>query len=139
MARFWKSLKDTRGKETRTMTKHKTGTREEWSQHGSGCSRRRRSWTRAATSQGGGRSRRGSESTRCIDSRLTRGAPRWRTSSEGAAAPRLPLPRSGPTTRQGCPACSAVADGFNGFVVHLANHDVMLWAVSRAPLASCGL
>jgi predicted dithiol-disulfide oxidoreductase (DUF899 family) len=35
----------------------------------------------------------------------------------------------------GCPSCSAIADGFNGFVVHLANHDVMLWAVSRAPLA----
>jgi predicted dithiol-disulfide oxidoreductase (DUF899 family) len=35
----------------------------------------------------------------------------------------------------GCPACSAIADGFNGSVVHLANHDVMLWAVSRAPLA----
>ena len=34
----------------------------------------------------------------------------------------------------GCPSCSAIADGFNGFVVHLANHDVMLWAVSRAPL-----
>jgi predicted dithiol-disulfide oxidoreductase (DUF899 family) len=35
----------------------------------------------------------------------------------------------------GCPSCSAIADGFHGFVVHLANHDVMLWAVSRAPLA----
>jgi len=35
----------------------------------------------------------------------------------------------------GCPSCSAIADGFNGFAVHLANHDVMLWAVSRAPLA----
>jgi predicted dithiol-disulfide oxidoreductase (DUF899 family) len=35
----------------------------------------------------------------------------------------------------GCPACSAIADGFNGFVVHLANHDVTLCAVSRAPLA----
>ena len=34
----------------------------------------------------------------------------------------------------GCPACSAIADGFNGFAAHLANHDVMLWAVSRAPL-----
>src|ERR1700732_4264504 len=31
--------------------------------------------------------------------------------------------------------CSAIADGFNGFVVHLANHDVALCAVSRAPLA----
>jgi predicted dithiol-disulfide oxidoreductase (DUF899 family) len=35
----------------------------------------------------------------------------------------------------GCPSCSAIADGFNGFAVHLANHDVMLFAVSRAPLA----
>jgi predicted dithiol-disulfide oxidoreductase (DUF899 family) len=35
----------------------------------------------------------------------------------------------------GCPACSAIADGFNGFAIHLAHHDVMLWAVSRAPLA----
>jgi predicted dithiol-disulfide oxidoreductase (DUF899 family) len=35
----------------------------------------------------------------------------------------------------GCPACSAIADGFSGFAVHLANHDVMLWAVSRAPVA----
>jgi predicted dithiol-disulfide oxidoreductase (DUF899 family) len=35
----------------------------------------------------------------------------------------------------GCPSCSAIADGFNGITVHLANHDVMLWAVSRAPLA----
>ena len=35
----------------------------------------------------------------------------------------------------GCPSCSMIADGFNGFAVHLANHDVMLWAVSRAPLA----
>src|SRR5438045_9787168 len=35
----------------------------------------------------------------------------------------------------GCPSCSAIADGFNGITIHLANHDVMLWAVSRAPLA----
>jgi predicted dithiol-disulfide oxidoreductase (DUF899 family) len=40
----------------------------------------------------------------------------------------------GPDYTAGCPSCSAIADGFNGFVVHLANHDVMLWAVSRAPL-----
>jgi predicted dithiol-disulfide oxidoreductase (DUF899 family) len=36
--------------------------------------------------------------------------------------------------KAGCPSCSAIADGFNGFATHLANHDVMLWAVSRAPL-----
>jgi predicted dithiol-disulfide oxidoreductase (DUF899 family) len=41
----------------------------------------------------------------------------------------------GPEYTAGCPACSAIADGFNGFAAHLANHDVMLWAVSRAPLA----
>ncbi len=41
----------------------------------------------------------------------------------------------GPDYTAGCPSCSAIADGFNGSVVHLANHDVMLCAVSRAPLA----
>src|SRR5206468_1632384 len=41
----------------------------------------------------------------------------------------------GPDYTAGCPHCSAIADGFNGFAAHLANHDVMLWAVSRAPLA----
>jgi predicted dithiol-disulfide oxidoreductase (DUF899 family) len=41
----------------------------------------------------------------------------------------------GPDYTAGCPSCSAIADGFNGFAVHLANHDVMLWAVSQAPLA----
>ena len=35
--------------------------------------------------------------------------------------------------KAGCPSCSSIADGFNGFAVHLANHDVMLSAVSRAP------
>src|SRR5881409_2090327 len=40
----------------------------------------------------------------------------------------------GPDYTAGCPSCSAIADGFNGFVVHLANHDVTLMAVSRAPL-----
>jgi predicted dithiol-disulfide oxidoreductase (DUF899 family) len=41
----------------------------------------------------------------------------------------------GPDYDAGCPSCSAIADGFNGFAVHLANHDVTLCAVSRAPLA----
>lgn len=40
----------------------------------------------------------------------------------------------GPEYTGGCPACSAIADGFNGFVVHLDNHDVAMTAVSRAPL-----
>jgi predicted dithiol-disulfide oxidoreductase (DUF899 family) len=41
----------------------------------------------------------------------------------------------GPDWQAGCPSCSMIADAFNGSAVHLANHDVMLWAVSRAPLA----
>jgi predicted dithiol-disulfide oxidoreductase (DUF899 family) len=41
----------------------------------------------------------------------------------------------GPDYKAGCPSCSAIADGFNGFASHLAHHDVMLWAVSQAPLA----
>ena len=41
----------------------------------------------------------------------------------------------GPDYDAGCPSCSSIADGFNGVAVHLANHDVMLSAVSRAPLA----
>src|SRR5580692_386211 len=40
----------------------------------------------------------------------------------------------GPDYTAGCPSCSAIADGFDGIVVHLANHDVALSAVSRAPL-----
>ncbi len=40
----------------------------------------------------------------------------------------------GPDYSAGCPSCSSIADGFSGIAVHLANHDVMLWAVSRAPL-----
>lgn len=40
----------------------------------------------------------------------------------------------GPQYKAGCPSCSAIADGFDGIAVHLANHDTMLWAVSRAPL-----
>jgi predicted dithiol-disulfide oxidoreductase (DUF899 family) len=42
----------------------------------------------------------------------------------------------GPEYTAGCPACSAIADGFNGSVVHLENHDVEMTAVSRAPIAA---
>jgi predicted dithiol-disulfide oxidoreductase (DUF899 family) len=41
----------------------------------------------------------------------------------------------GPDYTAACPSCSAIADGFNGIQIHLANHDVILWAVSRAPLS----
>lgn len=39
----------------------------------------------------------------------------------------------GPDYSAGCPSCSAIADGYNGIVAHLANHDLMLWTISRAP------
>jgi predicted dithiol-disulfide oxidoreductase (DUF899 family) len=41
----------------------------------------------------------------------------------------------GPDYTAGCPSCSAIADGYDGCVVHLANHDITLCTVSRAPLA----
>ncbi|WP_081163080.1 DUF899 domain-containing protein [Ensifer aridi] len=41
----------------------------------------------------------------------------------------------GPDYTAGCPSCSSIADGFNGIVVHLENHDVAFSAVSRAPPA----
>jgi len=73
-----------------------------------------------------------------IASRPTRAAPRWQTFPWPLAAPRLPL-HVGPDFAAGCPSCSSIADGFNGSAVHLANHDVMLWAVSRAPMRTAGV
>ena len=40
----------------------------------------------------------------------------------------------GPDYTAGCATCSMIAEGFDRYVVHLANHDVSMWAVSRAPL-----
>src|SRR3954471_7528588 len=40
----------------------------------------------------------------------------------------------GPDYTAGCPACSAIADGFNGFAAHLMHHDVAFWAISRGQL-----
>src|SRR5256714_5057115 len=41
----------------------------------------------------------------------------------------------GPEYTAGGPSCSAIADGVNGSVVHLANHDVTLAAAAPAPPA----
>ena len=40
----------------------------------------------------------------------------------------------GPDWEEGCPSCSFWADSYDGFVVHLAQRDVTMVAVSRAPL-----
>ncbi|HEY2385794.1 MAG TPA: DUF899 domain-containing protein [Candidatus Binatia bacterium] len=116
------------------MTTHITGTREEWlaarlellqaekelTRRGDELARRRQAlpWVR-------------------IDEPY-----RFETSEGGASLADLFRGRSqllvyhfmfGPEYSAGCPSCSAIADGFNGVAVHLVNHDVMLWAVSRAP------
>ena len=62
-------------------------------------------------------------------------ARRWRTSSAAARSLSSITSCSGPTTGPAARPCSTIADGFNGLVVHLVNHDVAFWAVSRAPLA----
>lgn len=118
------------------MTKHNTGTREEWlgarlellkaekdlTRRSDELARRRQAlpWVRVEKEY------------------------RFDTDEGPAALPDLFRGRSqllvyhfmfGPDYTAGCPSCSAIADGFDGSVVHLANHDVMLWAVSRAPLA----
>ncbi len=40
----------------------------------------------------------------------------------------------GPGWEQGCPSCSYLADHFGGSLVHLANRDVTLAVISRAPI-----
>jgi predicted dithiol-disulfide oxidoreductase (DUF899 family) len=129
-------MRDTRRKERRAMTKHRTGTRNEWltarlelleaekelTRRSDELARRRQElpWVR-------------------IDKEY-----RFETDEGSASLADLFRGRSqlliyhfmfGPDYTAGCPSCSAIADGFNGFVVHLANHDVMLCAASRAPLA----
>src|SRR5207245_4714966 len=125
----------TRRKERKAMTKHMTGTRKEWiaarlelleaekelTRHSDDLARRRQElpWVR-------------------LDEEY-----RFETDEGSASLAELFRGRSqlivyhfmfGPDYTAGCPSCSAIADGFNGFAVHLANHDVTLAAVSRAPL-----
>ena len=40
----------------------------------------------------------------------------------------------GPGWKEGCPSCSYLADHFDGAAIHLANRDVTLAVVSRAPI-----
>ena len=117
------------------MTGHKTGTREEWL----GARLKLLDEEKALT-------RRSDEVAR-----MRRELPwvrvdkeyRFETEEGGAMLADLFRGRSqllvyhfmfGPDYKAGCPHCSAIADGFNGVWKHLAGHDVMLWAVSRAPL-----
>src|SRR5262245_2587815 len=126
----------TRRKERNTMTRHTTGTRQEWlakrlelleaekelTRRGDEVARQRQAlpWVR-------------------IDKQY-----RFETDEGDASLADLFRGRSqllvyhfmfGPDYKAGCPSCSSIADGFEGIAVHLAHHDVTLSAVSRAPLA----
>jgi predicted dithiol-disulfide oxidoreductase (DUF899 family) len=120
--------------QTRTMTKHRTGTREEWLAARLKLLKAEKALTRRSDEL----ARRRQELPWVqIDKEY-----RFETDDGNASLPDLFRGRSqllvyhfmfGPDYTAGCPSCSAIADGFNGVAVHLANHDVMLWAVSRAP------
>jgi predicted dithiol-disulfide oxidoreductase (DUF899 family) len=118
------------------MATHKTGTRQEWLAERLKLLEAEKELTRRSDELA--RQRQGLPWVR-IDKEY-----RFETDEGGASLADLFQGRSqllvyhlmfGPDYSAACPSCSAIADGFNGFVVHLANHDVMLWAVSRAPLA----
>ena len=118
------------------MTKHKTGTREEWLAARLELLKAEKEFTRRSDEL----------AQRRQDLPWVRVEKEYRFETDEGSASLADLFRGrsqllvyhfmfGPEYKAGCPACSSIADGFNGFVVHLANHDVMLWAVSRAPLA----
>jgi len=117
------------------MTQHATGTREEWLRARLGLLEEEKELTR-----------RGDElARRRQELPWVRLDKEYRFDTEDGSASLRDLFRGrsqllvyhfmfGPDYAAGCPSCSAIADGFDGFVVHLANHDVTLCAVSRAPL-----
>ena len=117
------------------MTKHKTGTREEWLAARVKLLGAEKELTRRSDELA--RQRQELPWVR-MDKQY-----RFETDEGSASLPDLFRGRSqllvyhfmfGPDYEAGCPSCSAIADGFNGFWIHLANHDVMLWAISRAPI-----
>jgi predicted dithiol-disulfide oxidoreductase (DUF899 family) len=122
-------------KEKTTMTTHITGTREEWLAARLQLIEAEKALTRRSDELA--RQRQQLPWVR-VDKEY-----RFETEQGGASLADLFQGRSqllvyhfmfGPDYTAGCPSCSAIADGFDGFAVHLANHDVMLAAVSRAPL-----
>jgi len=121
--------------EGKAMTRHKTGTREEWLKARLELLQAEKAHTRQGDEL--------AERRQALPWVRTDKAYRFDTDEGSAALEDLFRGRSqllvyhfmfGPDYAAGCPSCSAIADGFNGFAVHLAHHDVMLWAVSRAPL-----
>src|SRR6266852_5339047 len=123
-------------KETNTMPTHKTGTREQWLK-----ARLELLNAEKALTHGSDQVARQRQELPWVP--INKGY-RFETDEGSASLADLFRGRSqlvvyhfmfGPDYTAGCPSCSAIADGFDGSVVHLANHDVALSAVSRAPLA----
>src|SRR5258708_5076945 len=118
------------------MTKHKTGTREEWLSARLGLLKDEKELTRRSDELARRR-----QDLPWVEVDKTY---RFETDEGSASLADLFRGRSqllvyhfmfGPDYTAGCPSCSAIADGFDRSVVHLANHDVTLSAVSRTPLA----
>jgi predicted dithiol-disulfide oxidoreductase (DUF899 family) len=122
-------------KETTTMTTHKTGTREQWLKARLELLNAEKELTRRSDELARQR-----QELPWVP--VNKGY-RFETEEGSASLADLFRGRSqllvyhfmfGPDYAAGCPSCSSIADGFNGIAVHLANHDTMLWTVSRAPL-----
>src|SRR3984893_12977654 len=123
-------------KETTTMTAHKTGTREQWLKARIELLKAEKELTHRSDELARQR-----QELPWVP--INKGY-RFETEEGSASLADLFRGRSqllvyqfmfGPDYAAGCPSCSSIADGFNGIAVHLANHDVTLWAVSRAPIA----
>jgi predicted dithiol-disulfide oxidoreductase (DUF899 family) len=131
-----RTMEDTRMKETATMTKHMTGTREEWLAARLELLEAEKELTRRSDELA--RWRQELPWVR-IDKEYQFDTDQGSVSLAGLFQGRSQLLvyhfMFGPDYQAGCPSCSSIADGFEGIAVHLANHDVMLTAVSRASLA----
>src|SRR5262245_37596395 len=125
-----------RRKERKTMTTHKTGTREQWLTARLELLEAEKEHTRRA------------DELALMRQELpwVRIEKEYRLETDEGSASLTDLFRRrsqllvyhfmfGPDYAAGCPSCSAIADGFNGFQIHLAKHDVMHWAVCGGPLA----
>ncbi len=117
------------------MTKHMTGTREEWLAARLKLLQAEKELTR--------RSDELAQQRQELPWVRVDKAYRFQTDGGSASLPDLFRGRSqllvyhlmfGPEYNAACPSCSAIADGFNGTVVHLETHDVAMTAISRAPL-----
>ncbi|PYK26172.1 MAG: DUF899 domain-containing protein [Verrucomicrobia bacterium] len=129
-------MKGTRREKRSAGTKHRTGTRKEWLAARLELLKAEKELTRRSDELA---KRRQELPWVKIDKNY-----RFETDEGSASLPDLFRGRSqllvyhfmfGPDYTAGCPSCSAIADGYNGFTVHLVNHDVMFWTISRAPLA----